>query len=319
MKIRLFSILVLFALAAGAPAETVVRFGYFPNITHAQGLIAAQLSRMGRGWFEPWLGPAVKLQWFHYNAGPSAMEAILAGSLDLTYVGPSPALNAYVKSRGEEIRIIAGAANGGAALVVQPDSGIADARGFKGKKLATPQLGNTQDIAARAWLKKAGLRITQIGGEAFVLPTQNPDQLSLFSRKQLDGVWTVEPWVSRLETEAGGKILVEQKDAVTTVLASSVKLLKTQPELVKKIAAAHAALTDWINQNPGEAKTLAIAALKELTKADFRQELADRSWARLTFTSAISRDPIATLVAEAQSVGFLKDARDLSRLVEIPK
>jgi NitT/TauT family transport system substrate-binding protein len=115
--------------------------------------------------------------------------------------------------------------------------------------------------------------------------------------------------------EAGGKIFLEQKDAVTTVLASSVKLLKTQPDLVKKIAAAHAALTDWINQNPDDAKKLVIAALKELTKADLKQELADRSWARLTFTSEITLAPIEALVAEAQSVGFLKNASDLSRLV----
>jgi NitT/TauT family transport system substrate-binding protein len=316
MKIRhLSSVVAILALTLSATAETILRFGHSPNITHAQGLIASHLSRQGKGWFEQHLGPDVKIQWFQYNAGPSAMEAIFAGSLDLTYVGPNPALNAYVKSRGEEIRLIAGSALGGAALVVQPDGRIAKPEDFKGRKLATPQLGNTQDVAARAWLKKAGFRITQLGGEVFVLPTRNPDQLSLFSRKQLDGVWTVEPWGSRLEMEAGGKIFLEQKDAVTTVLASSVKLLETQLELVKKIAAAHAALTAWINQNPHEAKTLVIAALKELTKADFQQDLADRSWARLTFTSEITLAPIEALVAEAQSVGFLKEAKDLSRLV----
>lgn len=315
----LSSIAALFALAFTASAETILRVGHFPNITHAQGLIASQLSREGKGWFEQRLGPDVKIQWFHYNAGPSAMEAIFAGSLDLTYVGPNPALNAYAKSRGEEIRIIAGAANGGAALVVQPDGRIVKPADFKGRKLGTPQLGNTQDVAARAWLKKQGFRITQLGGDVYVLPTQNPDQLALFSRKDLDAVWTVEPWVSRLEMEAGGKIYLEQTDAITTVLASSVKFQKTQPELLKKFAAAHAELTDWINKNPDEAKKLVITALKELTKADFKPDLADRSWARLKFTSEITLAPIQALVAEAQSVGFLKEAKDLSRLVEIPK
>lgn len=320
MKIKaLLTLATLLALSFTNSAQTVLRFGHFPNVTHAQGLVASYLSHQGKGWFEPWLGPDVKIQWFHYNAGPSAMEAIFAGSLDVTYVGPNPALNAYVKSRGEEIRLIAGAANGGAALVVQPDGRITRPGDFKGRKLATPQLGNTQDVAARAWLKKAGFRITQLGGEVFVLPTQNPDQLSLFTRKDLDAVWTVEPWVSRLELEAGGTIFLEQKDAVTTVLASSVKLLQTQPELVKKIAAAHAALTDWINQHPDDAKKIVIAALKETTKADFRQELADRSWSRLEFTSEIAPGPIEALVAEAQSVGFLKGATDLSRLVQIPQ
>ena len=306
---------VLLALAFSAHAETILRVGYFPNITHAQALVASQLTRMGKGWFEPWLGPDVTIQWFHYNAGPSTMEAIFTGALDLTYVGPNPALNAYVKSGGEEIRIIAGSATGGAALVVQGDDRIGRAQDFWGKKLGTPQLGNTQDVAARAWLKRQGFRVTQLGGDVFILPTQNPDQLSLFSRGQIDAVWTVEPWVSRLEMEAGGKIFLDQKDAITTVLASSVKLLATRPELVKKFADAHAALTDWVKQNPADAKTLVIASIKEITKANFKPELADRAWSRLTFTSEISLPPIEALVAEAQSVGFLKGAKDLSRLV----
>jgi NitT/TauT family transport system substrate-binding protein len=132
--------------------KTVIRIGHFPNITHMQGLVAHNLSRQGKGWFEARLGPAVEIQWFIYNAGPSAMEAIFARSIELTYVGPGPALNAYAKSQGEEIRIIAGAANGGAALVVQPDANLKAPTDFKGKKIATPQLGNTQDISCRAWL-----------------------------------------------------------------------------------------------------------------------------------------------------------------------
>jgi NitT/TauT family transport system substrate-binding protein len=315
----LLTVATLLALAFPAAAGTILRVGHFPNITHAQGLIASYLSRQGKGWFEPWLGPDVTIQWLPFNAGPSAMEAIFTGSLDLTYVGPTPALNAYVKSRGEEVRLIAGAAKGGAALVGQPDGRIVNPGDFRGRKLGTPQLGNTQDVAARAWLQRAGLRITQLGGEVFVLPTQNADLLSLFTRRQIDAVWTVEPWVSRLEMEADGKILLEQKDAVTTVLASSARLLTTQPELVKRFAAAHAALTDWINANPDEAKRLVIAALKELTRADFKPALADRSWSRLLFTSEITLAPIEALVAEAQSVGFLKDAKDLSRLVAPPR
>lgn len=309
----------LLALALPASAGTVLRVGYFPNVTHAQALVASQLSRMGRGWFEPWLGPGVTIQWFHFNAGPSAMEAVFTGSLDLTYVGPTPALNAYAKSRGEEVRLIAGAANGGAALVVQPDGRIATPQDFKGRKLATPQLGNTQDIAARAWLKKQGFRITQLGGDVFVVPTQNADQLSLFSRGKIDAAWTVEPWVSRLETEAGAKIYLEQSDAITTVLATSVKFLRTQPELVKRFAVAHAALTDWINANPAEARILVIAALKEVTRADFAPALVERSWKRLTFTSEITREPFETIVADAQGVGFLREAKDLTRLVVPPR
>src|SRR3712207_4689154 len=118
------------------------------------------------------------------------MEAIFAKSLDLTYVGPNPAINAYARSRGEEVRVIAGAVNGGSALVVQPEGGFSKAADFRGKRIGTPQFGNTQDVAARAWLVGGGLRITQTGGDAQVLPTSNPDQLSLFQSKQLDAVWT---------------------------------------------------------------------------------------------------------------------------------
>ena len=303
--------------ASPAAALTVLRVGHFPNITHAQALVASQLSRQGKGWFEPRLG-GLKIEWFVYNAGPSAMEAIAANSIDLTYVGPNPALNLYVKSQGEEVRMIAGSANGGAALVVQADGRLSKPEDFRGKAIGTPQLGNTQDVACRAWLKKQGYKITQLGGDVKVLPTSNPDQLSLFTAGKLDGVWTVEPWISRLELEAKGKVFLEQKDTVTTVLASSAKLLTNRPELVKQFAAAHAELTEWINKNPEEAKQLVNAELKELTKKAMPTELIDKAWPRLKFTSEIKREAFETFLAEAQSVGFLQGTTDLSRLVVTP-
>ena len=166
MSKLVLSISLWFAAANFCFAETKVRVGHFPNITHAQGVVAHALSRQGKGWFEQRLGPGTKIEWFVYNAGPSAMEAVFANSIDLTYVGPGPALNAYTKSKGEEIRLIAGAANGGAGLVVQPDQDLKAAADFRGKKIATPQLGNTQDISCRAWLTDGGLKITQLGGDA---------------------------------------------------------------------------------------------------------------------------------------------------------
>jgi NitT/TauT family transport system substrate-binding protein len=296
-----------------------VRIGHFPNVTHSQGVIAHALSGKGKGWFEERLGKDVEVQWFVYNAGPSAMEAIFAGSLDLTYVGPAPVINAYAKSKGEEMRVIAGSATGGAALVVQSDGRITKPADFKGRKLATPQYGNTQDVAARVWLKKQGFKITQLGGDVFVLPTQNPDQLALFARKELDAVWTVEPWVTRLELESGGKVFLEQKDDFATVLASSVKLLKNKPALVKQFAAAHAELTAWINQHPDEAKRMVTAEITELTKAKLKPEVVDKAWGRITFTPDITLAPLQQFVADAESVGFPLKAGDLSKLVEIPK
>jgi len=320
MKTLLNSItLVLIPLAMSiAGDKTVIRVGHFPNITHVQGLVAHSLSRQGKGWFEARLGPEVEIQWFTYNAGPSAMEAIFARSIELTYVGPGPALNAYAKSRGDEIRIIAGAANGGAALLVQPNSNLKVPADFKGKKIATPQLGNTQDISCRAWLASGGLKITQLGGDAEVLPTQNPDQLLLFQQKKIDAVWTVEPWVSRLETEAGGKVLVEEPETATTVLVSSAKFLNENRELARKFWQAHRELTDWILKNPEEAQRIAKAELLAETRADMPAELIARAWKRITFTSEIPRASVQNFVVNSQKAGFMRTVPDLSRLFETP-
>jgi NitT/TauT family transport system substrate-binding protein len=309
----------LFALLTIAPVATAgetIRVGHFPNITHVQGLVAQHLSRTGHGWFEERLGKDVKIEWYIYNAGPSAMEAILADSIDLTYVGPSPALNAYSKSNGEEIRIIAGAATGGAALVVQQDSGLKQPADFRGKTIATPQLGNTQDVACRAWLANGGLRITQTGGDAFIVPTPNPDQLPLFQQKKLDAVWTVEPWVSRLERDAGGRILLEQSKESITVLVSSVKFLKTKRDFAKKFAQAHRELTEWILAHPEEAKRIVKQELAAETQAKVSDELIARAWDRIGLTTEASVDEYRQFVTNAQRAGFIRKAPDLSRLIE---
>jgi len=303
------------AVTAATAAETI-RVGHFPNITHVQGLVAQHLSRTGRGWFEQRLGTDIKIEWYIYNAGPSAMEAILSDSIDLTYVGPSPTLNAYARSNGEEIRIIAGAAAGGAALVVQPDSGLKQPADFRGKTIATPQLGNTQDVACRAWLANGGLKITQTGGDAFLVPTPNPDQLSLFQRKKLDAVWTVEPWVSRLEREAGGKVLVEQSRESITVLVSSVKFLKNKREVAKKFAQAHRELTDWILAHPDEAKQMVRQELAAEMRAEVSPDLIAQAWKRIVLSTAVSPDEYQQFVLNAQRAGFLRTTPDLSRLIE---
>jgi NitT/TauT family transport system substrate-binding protein len=319
---RLLLLSALSLVAAHAPTlaqqSTTVRVGHFPNITHVQALVARAFERQGRNWLGERLGPGVKIEWYTYNAGPSAMEAIFANSLDLTYVGPNPALNAYARSRGAEVRVIGGAVNGGSALVVQGDSPLSKPTDFKGKRIATPQFGNTQDVAARAWLVAGGLRITQTGGDAHVVPTSNPDQLSLFRSKQLDAVWTVEPWVSRLESEAGGKVLVEEKDAITTILVSSAGFLEKNRDLAKRFVAAHRELTDWIQKNPDEAQRMAREELQASFRLDMSPELVARAWSRMVITPDTSREAFQSFVTGAQKVGFLRDTPDLSRLIEAP-
>lgn len=299
-------------------SPVVLRVGHFANVTHAQGVIGHHLSRQGKGWFEQRLGPGVEIQWFVYNAGPSAMEAIFGKSIDLTYVGPSPALNAYTKSGGDEIRIIAGAAVGGSALVVSGDGRIKTASDFRGKKIATPQLGNTQDVACRAWLKAHGFKVTQLGGEVMVLPTTNPDQLTLFQRGLVDAVWTVEPWVSRLELEGDGKVFLDESDAVTTVLVSRAAFLREKKEIVRRFAQAHAELTTWIQRNPDEAQRMVRTELKTETSREISDELTKRAWKRLRFTSQITRAPLDKFIAAAKNVGFLTELVDLARLLEVP-
>jgi NitT/TauT family transport system substrate-binding protein len=313
--------LALFGCALAATAAraqaTTIRVGHFPNVTHMQALVARGLERQGKNWFAERLG-GVKIEWYAYNAGPSAMEAIFANSVDLTYVGPSPAINAYARSNGDEVRVVAGAADGGSALVVQGDSNLKAPSDFRGKRIGTPQLGNTQDVSARAWLVAGGLRITQTGGDAQVLPTANPDQLTLFLRKGLDAVWTVEPWVSRLELEAHGKVLVDDKEAVTTVLAARVRFLAEKRELARRFVAAHRELTDWIVKNPEHAQHILRTELKSTFRADLPAELIARAWSRTTITNDVSLAAFESFVAGAKKVGFLRNVPNLSRLIETP-
>ena len=323
---RLLSAILLLWTGSGALAEKIVlRVGHFPNVTHAQAVIAHGMSRQGRGWFEQRLGPDVEVRWFVYNAGPSAMEGIFTRSLDLAYVGPNPAINAHLKSRGEEIRIVAGACSGGAALVIQPDGRIQTDADFKGKKIATPQLGNTQDVACRAWLMAKGLKITLTGGDAQVIPTANPDQLTLFARKELDAVWTVEPWVSRLVLEAGGRVYLEESSLwqetagryVTTHLVSSTRFLRERPELLKKWIAAHVELTQWIHDHPEEAKKILNAEIREETTQALPTATLDRAWQRLEITYDPVRASLMKSAADAHRIGFLKDRPDLSRIYDL--
>lgn len=312
---QLSSLLVIALLAAVGRAESVtVRVGYFPNITHAQGIIGSESTREQHGWFEQRLGPDVVVQWFPFNAGPSAMEAIFAGSIDLTYVGPNPALNAYIRSQGEEIRVLAGAAEGGAALVVAAGGPIAKPSDFRGRRLGTPQLGNTQDVAARAWLKAQGFRITLTGGDVLVVPTANADQLALFQQGRLDGVWTVEPWVSRLELEARGLVFLEQGEAVTTVLVGRVRFLRDHAELARKFRSAHAELTAWINAHPAEARAKVKAGLAAVLRRGLPDAVIESAWKRLRFTDRVAQAQFAALVRDAQNVGFLRDAIPLDRM-----
>ena len=316
MRTLLCCFTVLFAAFGATPAQTVLRVGLFPNVTHAQGLVAKNLSTEGKGWFEQRTG--TQIEWFVYNAGPSAMEAIFAGSIDFTYVGPSPTVNAYARANGRDVRVVAGAMRGGEALVVRGDS-IKNVEDFRGKTIATPQLGNTQDVECRAWLINNGIRVTLVGGDARVLPTANPDILALFQQGKLDAAWTVEPWVSRLLAEAGGRIFFEPENTVTTVLAGREKFLRTNPELARKFAAAHNELTQWIRDHPEEAQRRVRNELSVLMHKEIPLALIQQAWTRLQFDDTISAEPFQSFLDQARLVGFLRAKIDLSNLLWNPQ
>ena len=319
MKKLIPILLAALAMTCSSRADNIVlRVGHFPNITHVQALVAHALTRQGKGWFEQRLGAGTTIEWYTYNAGPSATEGLLAGTIDMSYMGPSPAINAYIRSGGREMRIVSGAAKGGTALVVQPDGNFKTAADFRDKKIATPQLGNTQDVACRAWLAAGGLKINQLGGDAQVLPTENPDQLALFKVKKIDAAWTVEPWVSRLETEAGGKVLVEDKNSPETVLVSGAKFLGDHKDLVAKFVAAQHELTEWIQKNPEEAQKIVQAELAEETKGKISPELIAHAWPRITLTNEITVDVLNKFVTDATTAGFLRKTVDLSQLLVQP-
>ncbi len=325
-KFILASVLAVSAVLVGCNKKSdtapdgrpILRIGFFPNISHAQALVGVYETNTkdAQGWFETHTG--AKIEWYPFNAGPAAMEALEIGTIDATYVGPNPVLNSYIRSKGEDIRVLSGSARGGVALVVHKGSPLKTPADFRGKKIATPQLGNTQDVAARAWLKAGGLNITQTGGDAQVIPTANPDQLDLFKTDRLDAVWTVEPWVSRLELEGGGEVLLSQDDTFITLLATSVKALGTKRELLKKLVAAHEELTAKVAADATYGKTAVAAALLKQTTKAIPQPLLDHAWPRLKFTTTLDVKDFTAAMKAAKSVDMLPAEADLDKLFVKP-
>jgi NitT/TauT family transport system substrate-binding protein len=321
MRLRtlmLFALTLFISVALNAQT-TVIRVGAFPNITHAQPMIGK-----ANGWFEKALGSNVKIEWRSFNAGPSVIEALFAGAIDMTYVGPNPAVNGYVRSNGEALRIIAGATSGGAALVVRGDSGIKKAEDFHGKRVASPQMGNTQDVALRAWLKSQGLKTRDKGGDVTVMPIANPDQLTLFLKKEIDAAWAPEPWASRLVHDAGGRIFLDERTLwpkgqfLTTELIVSTKFLQSHPDLVKKWLQAHVELTDWINGHVPEAKQILNQQIQRETGKALAPPVLDDSFSRLQVTYEPLREQLFRAAQLAFDAGFLgRQMPNLSRIYDL--
>jgi len=306
-------------LSAGSFAQSVIRVGAFPNITHAQPMVGK-----ANGWFEKALGADAKIQWTSFNAGPSAIEALFAGAIDMAYIGPNPTISGYVRSNGEALRVVAGAASGGAALVVGNDSGIQRPEDFHGKRVGSPQLGNTQDVALRAWLKAHGMKPADKGGDVKVIPLANPDQLTLFLQKQLDASWAPEPWATRLIHEGNSHLFLDERSLwpggqfVITNLVVSTKFLQEHPELVKRWIAAHVELTDWINGHLPQAKQILNQQIQKETGKALAPAVLDEAFSRLQIIYDPLRNTLLTSAHSAFDAGFLgKQMPDLSGLYDL--
>ena len=302
-------------------AKIHVRIGHFSNVTHAQALIGHADHR-----FDDALAPNAMIDWKIFNAGPSAVEAIFAGQLDIAYIGPSPAINAYVKSGTDAVRVVAGSAVGGAALVIRGDSGIKKVSDFHGKKIASPQLGNTQDVALRSWLLDNGLKSTDLGGDVQVLPLANPDQQTLFLKKEIDASWTVEPWVSIFLEKAGGKVFLEESSLwpgeqySTALVLVRRRFLDEHPDLVKKFLQVHIEITHWIYEGPAhhaEAKKIIKAEIEKETGKEFPRSVLESAFARIHFSYDDPASSMTTQAKAAFKAGFLKKDPDISGLFDL--
>jgi NitT/TauT family transport system substrate-binding protein len=293
-----------------------LRLGHFPNVTHAQALLGR-----ATGELESTVG--IPVRWTLFNAGPSAVEALFASAVDAAYVGPNPAINGHIRSHGESFVIVAGAASGGAALVVRRDAGIASDSDFHGKVVATPQLGNTQDVAARLWFAERGLVSKDKGGDLTILPLANPDQLLMFRKREIHAAWTIEPWVSRLEQEGGGRVYLEERDLwpggryVTAVLVVRRAFLREQPEVVKKLLAAHVEATQRLIADPEAAAQLICEEIKRETSAAIPLPIVRSALRRVEFSWEPLPQALAKAAADAHRVGFLPAAPDLEGIWDL--
>lgn len=307
------------AVSSAAPADDqalTLRLGYFPNLTHAPALAGLK-----KGFLAAALGDKVTVETHTFNAGGDAVTAILSNSIDATFVGPSPTTNAFVQSHGQAVRVIAGATSGGALLVVKPS--ITTISGLKGKKIADPQLGATQDVALRWFLKSNGLSSdTAGGGDVSVLPQDNAQTLTAFKQGQIDGAWLPEPWASRLVIDGGAKVLVDERDLwpqgrfVTTNLIMRTDFLRGHPKRGRALLEGLYEAVRYLNANPADAQQLTNDAVAQITGKKLAPGVVAAAWPNLTFTL----DPLATTLRasaeHAQAVGLLH-ALDLQGLYDL--
>jgi NitT/TauT family transport system substrate-binding protein len=300
-----------------------LRIGYFPNLNHAQAVIGLNSGDFKKTFSKD----GITVQSTVFNAGPTLIEALFANQIDVAYVGPNPAINGYVVSGGKDLKIISGASSGGAVFVVRNDSGITSPKDFAGKKFASPQLGNTQDIALRSYLIKNGYKTTENGGNVTVTPISNPDILTLFLKKQLDGAWVPEPWGARLVKEANGRIFLDERSLwpdgkfVTANIVVRTDYLRSNPETIKRLLTLNINETLWINNHKNIAVQVFDTDLKKLTGKAIPEDELRQAFSRIDLTYDPIKESLFKSAYYAYKLGFLakgqKQQPDLSGIYDL--
>ena len=292
--------------ASNSSPENTVRVAFFPNLGHSIAIVGTE-----KGIFAEKLGNQTVIETRLFDSGPQVIESIFANEIDLAYVGPGPAINGFLKSDGKALKILAGAASGGVSLVIHPNSKIESVDDFSGKRIAAPQIGNTQDISLRNYLYQNNLKPAEKGGSVYVINVVNPDIFTLFSKGELDAAWVPEPWATRLVQQLGGIRLFQEKDLwpdqkfSSTVLIVRSEFLEKHPDIVQKWVEAHVQTSDWINEHPAEIKLIFNDFLKKKTGKTFPSEILNEAFSNLQITSDPIESSINTFAERANSLGYL--------------
>ncbi len=306
--------LIAFSLAFGHTSDRgsgsgrsgEIRLAYFPNLTHAPVLVAVHERLFERE------APGYRVSAFVVNAGPEAMEALLANRIDIACVGPSPALNTYLKSGGKALRIVAGVCYGGASLMAREGTGIGTIADLAGRRVADPDLGGTQDVSLRHFLKLNGLAPQDQGGTVEIVPLKNPDILASFKRGQIDAAWAPEPWASRLQVETGARRVVDERSLwpggrfTTAVLVARTAFLQQHPDVVAAVVRADRNAVTFLNREPLRAQKEVNAEIAQLTGKPLKSSVLTEAWSRLSFTSELDKGSLLAFAKAAQDVGYLR-------------
>ena len=303
--------IVITLVALGAQSTNheqgnTVRVAFFPNIGHSIAIVG-----MEREIFSEKLGKQTTIKMRLFDSGPQVIEALFANEIDLAYVGPGPAINGFLKSDGKSLRILAGAASGGVSLVVHPHSGIKSPADFSGKRIAAPQIGNTQDVSLRSFLYQNNLKPAEKGGTVYVINVVNPDIFTLFSKGELDAAWVPEPWATRLVQQLDGVRLFQEKDLwpdqkfSSAVLMARSEFLEKHPDVVQKWVEAHIQTSDWINEHRDETEIIYNDFLKKNTGKTLPPEILHEAFSNLQITSDPIESSVYTFAERANSLGYL--------------